>query len=70
VALETLLGRIRAVSNVHKPKVIRYISMQMKLTDHAIKAITLNHFVPQLPPPTETVAQGEARMREVNLRLA
>jgi hypothetical protein len=37
--------------------------MQMKITDHAIKDITLNDFVPQLPPPTESIAQGEARMR-------
>jgi hypothetical protein len=65
VKFAVLPGRIEAVSNVHKPKAIRHISMQMKITDHAIKDITLNDFVPQLPPPTESIAQGEARMRSM-----
>lgn len=61
--IESLNGRIKVSSNVDKLHAVSVNSMQSKLPNPAIKALTLNDFMPQLPPPQASIEQGEARMQ-------
>ena len=56
------ITRIEPGRNVDKPHAASANSMQLKLPTSSTKATTLNDFIPQLPPPTAAIEQGEARM--------